>query len=66
MDTKELAWASGLFEGEGCITLAKPRNTRMVYAGLGLAMQDEDVDRPVLALGLCSRDYQRKRRREVA
>lgn len=45
MDREELAWASGLFEGEGCITLAKPKHSNQVYALLTLAMNDEDAVR---------------------
>ena len=45
MDTNELAWASGLFEGEGCISLTKDKRTPRVYPRLILSMTDEDVVR---------------------
>lgn len=46
MDT-ELIWASGLFEGEGCIHLQKGR-----YIHLNLVSKDRDVvERFVVAIG---------------
>lgn len=40
MNDVELAWAAGLFEGEGCITIARGRYPRLV-----VRMNDEDVIR---------------------
>jgi hypothetical protein len=43
MDARELAWASGLFDGEGCITYGRDtRYPKFVYVRLHLAMTDED------------------------
>lgn len=41
----EVAWAAGLFEGEGCIYLAgdKRRDPPYLYPGLQLTMNDRDV-----------------------
>jgi hypothetical protein len=41
-DARELAWAAGLFEGEGCIALNKANDRRGAYARLSLNMNDED------------------------
>lgn len=41
MRTREsLAWAAGLFEGEGCISVQRPRGHQ--YIQLSLVMNDED------------------------
>ena len=37
----ELMWATGLFEGEGCITMRRRRKRR--YVALSIEMTDEDV-----------------------
>lgn len=42
MDTAELIWASGLFEGEGCITLRTTRSMNNPTLALRLKMTDED------------------------
>lgn len=46
---RSIEWAAGLFEGEGCISLQKRRNTptgkQFVYMSLHLQMTDEDVVR---------------------
>ncbi len=48
-----IAWAAGLFEGEGCINIYQPKNQRYPIAGLSLAMTDEDlVLRFALAVGI--------------
>jgi hypothetical protein len=42
MDRRELDWASGLFEGEGCISLASDSSrTRTKWVTLSLSMTDE-------------------------
>ena len=41
---EEIAWAAGLFEGEGCITHF-PRNSRSFDLQVALVMTDEDVVR---------------------
>lgn len=38
----ELAWAAGLFEGEGCFYLRREPNRRK-YLGLDMSMTDRDV-----------------------
>lgn len=40
VDIRELAWAAGLFEGEGCITRSAARGHK--YPALKLNMTDED------------------------
>lgn len=40
----ELAWAAGLFEGEGCFYLRRP-GKRSVHLGATLVMIDEDIVR---------------------
>lgn len=44
-DRSDLAWTAGLFEGEGCITDASPKTTKVVHPILQLKMTDEDVVR---------------------
>ena len=39
MDPTHIAWAAGLFEGEGCMTVDKRGSTR----GLQINMTDEDI-----------------------
>lgn len=41
MNTNELAWTAGLFEGEGCISI-RPTKARNGQAVLSLMMRDED------------------------
>jgi hypothetical protein len=43
MDTNELAWASGLFDGEGCISIGRNRGSLMAYPNMTMAMQDQDA-----------------------
>lgn len=49
MKKTDVAWAAGLFEGEGCITLTRPTFqkkrgvSRYAYYRLILQMSDEDV-----------------------
>lgn len=38
-----LAWAAGLFEGEGCITQAKRKDNKFEYRHLTLEMSDKDI-----------------------
>lgn len=40
MNREDIAWAAGLFEGEGCITVS---TRRMKYVNLTLAMCDRDA-----------------------
>lgn len=42
---RELDWASGLFEGEGCIGLHRVHGGRYEYPCLQLSTDDEDVAR---------------------
>lgn len=42
VDPRELAWAAGLFEGEGCITTRDNGKSGKRYARLTLNMTDED------------------------
>ena len=44
LDTRELAWAAGLFEGEGCISIHKTptRYGTYTYPRLRVVMTDED------------------------
>lgn len=41
----EIAWAAGLFEGEGCFTTQKQQNPKYVMIAARLHMTDEDVVR---------------------
>jgi hypothetical protein len=44
--TTDLAWAAGLFEGEGCITVGyRGKEYRYTLGQLTLSMKDEDVVR---------------------
>jgi hypothetical protein len=53
MDVRELAWAAGLFEGEGCISLTSLSGTQLRYPALTLAMTDRDsVERFRAAVGV--------------
>lgn len=64
LDLRELAWAAGLFEGEGCIFGAKDKTSGIVYPLLSLAMTDLDVverfHRAVGGLGKISKWSPRK------
>ncbi len=40
----DMAWAAGLFEGEGCITIGRSTSD-IIYPRLQLAMNDEDIVR---------------------
>ena len=40
---EELAWAGGLFEGEGCIGLYRRKGRRLPEPRLRIAMTDEDI-----------------------
>jgi hypothetical protein len=65
MDVTELAWASGLFEGEGCITSFLPVRSRyQSRIALSLSMTDEDTVRRfarALNMGNVHGPYQRAR-----
>lgn len=59
-----LAWAAGLFEGEGCIQCPRPANRRKAYPGLSLCMTDEDVVRRFHLTVECGTVRKREPRRE--
>lgn len=40
----DIAWAAGLFEGEGCITCLKPDGGRNPYARISLELGSTDLD----------------------
>lgn len=42
---EEIAWAAGLFEGEGCFSSKRSQNTARRYPNACLSMTDEDVVR---------------------
>lgn len=48
-DYVDIAWAAGLFEGEGCITVARNgRSAQYPHARVKIKMTDEDVVRRFL------------------
>lgn len=52
---REMTWAAGLFEGEGCITLSKVAGRLYLLLSLSLHPRDEDVLRRFhLAVGVGS------------
>ena len=67
MDT-ELAWASGLFEGEGCFRLTNPHGKHAYYPEALLGSTDEDVVRRfhrVIGFGNVTGPYRVKTRPNV-
>src|SRR5467141_1685264 len=40
---ENLARLAGLFEGEGCICISRPKNTNLLRTSLSLKLTDEDV-----------------------
>jgi hypothetical protein len=64
LDT-DIAWAAGLFEGEGCFDLSKAGGDRhtadRVYARLSLGSTDEDVVQRYQAIVGVGRIYQDKK-----
>lgn len=43
IDRPELAWAAGLFEGEGCISLSRPKNSKnSAYPTAAIGMTDKE------------------------
>jgi hypothetical protein len=67
MDVRELAWAAGLFEGEGCIAVNVSPHHHGVQPIATLTMTDEDsVQRFVAAIGMGSvRSYPAKGSRKA-
>lgn len=43
MEAADIAWAVGLFEGEGCIMFFKQKHHVLTHVRLALAMTDKDV-----------------------
>jgi len=49
----EIAWAAGLFEGEGCITCTHPKSRRYRYWHLTLSSADRDVVERFARIAAC-------------
>lgn len=61
----ELAWAAGLFEGEGCFYLRRATGKRSVHLGACLAMADEEIVRrfsEVVGVGVVAKNQRRLQR----
>jgi hypothetical protein len=63
-DPRAIAWAAGLFEGEGCVRMMRIKASASATPSLSLQMTDEDVVRQmhaVTGLGRVYGPYQPKR-----
>jgi hypothetical protein len=59
LDSHEVAWAAGFFDGEGCVSLARPNRGRVVH-GLVLSVRQvrrEPLERFRAAIGGIGRIY---------
>ena len=61
---EKIAWATGIFEGEGCVFLAKKQTSQgtLLYGSIAIGMTDEDVIRKIRDIFGCGNIYVQKRR----